>query len=62
LFALEILIAVISKTAPFTSKFKVLLYAGLFFCIWLVTVNNAALIALKIGIPANFWFINTGSS
>ncbi len=58
LFTLEMIIAVIAKISPFTSKLKVLSYVGLFFITGWLLAGNAASITLHTGIPKNVWFIN----
>ena len=58
LFTLELIIDVISKITPVTSKPKALTFVGLFFVIGWLLASNADQIALHTGIPKNFWFIN----
>ncbi|MFI3185063.1 MAG: acyltransferase family protein [Methylococcaceae bacterium] len=58
LFTLELLIAVISKVAPITSKPKALIYAAVLFVTGWLLASNADLLAVQTGVPKNFWFIN----
>lgn len=62
LFTLEMLIALIAKTAPFTNKPKAFVYAtALFIMGWLLAQNGDA-ISLQTGMVKNFWFINEAFS
>jgi fucose 4-O-acetylase-like acetyltransferase len=58
LFTLEMLIAVISKIAPFSNKTKAIAYALAFFLIGWLLADNAGQITELTNIPVNFWFIN----